>query len=189
MVGLADTSDAGCGTFADGGEQAWPTGETRLVEHPVRACAHREGLEKPVQAVPKIPHLRVWAKIPGIAPFSAARHPYARHAFPHRDGEVRIGFVITEHDIEPRVEFLDPCVFEGQRLKLSADHRPFQASCGEHHGLGAGMQLVKRLEIVRQTVAQVLRLTDVNDPALAVTPLVYARFRGNVTGFRAEKVS
>ena len=45
------------------------------------------------------------------------------------------------------------------------------------------MQLVERLEVVRQPVAQVLGLANVDDAPLAVTPLVYARLRGNVGGF------
>lgn len=51
------------------------------------------------------------------------------------------------------------------------------------------MQLVERLEVVRQPVAQVLGLANVDDAPLAVTPLVYARLRGNVGGFRTEQVA
>ena len=40
------------------------------------------------------------------------------------------------------------------------------------------MQLIQRLEIIGQTVAQVFRLAYVNDPAFTISPLVYARCAG-----------
>lgn len=105
---------AGCGAFADGSEQAWPSGQLRLMEHVGGAGAYRERAQQPVKTVPQFPHFGIGAEIPGIPPFARPRDPHARNSLPRADREIRIGLVVAELHVEPWVEFLDPRVFQRQ---------------------------------------------------------------------------
>ncbi len=119
---------------------------------------------------------------------AAAGHPNAGESLSRADRQIRIGFVIPELHIEPWVEFLDPGIFQRQRFQFGADHRPLEAPGGQHHGLGARMQQLQRLEVVGQSVAQVLRLAHVDDASLPVTPLVDAGLGRDVGGLRTERI-
>ena len=189
MLLRADTADAGSRAFADRRQQTGAVRQLRLVEHVRRTGAHRERLEQPVQAFAHIPHLGVGTEVPGVMALAAARDPYARHLLADRDRQIRVGLVVTQLDVEARLELLDPRVLQRERLQFGADHGPFQAAGGEHHGLRARVQQVQRLEVVAQAVAQVLGLAYVDDTALAVAPFVDAGFGGDVTGFRTEQVA
>ena len=56
----------------------------------------------------------------------------------HRQHRIRL--VVAVADVEPRVEFLDPVVFQLQRLDFGVHHRPLDAARGHHHLAGARRQ-------------------------------------------------
>ncbi len=178
MLVSADTVHAWSRAFADRCQQAWTARQLRLVEHVLRACAHGKRLQQRVEAVPKDP-----------VPWRTGRNIWYRDVCrcesPIRVGCVRLmrwpdtGKVChREHHVESWVEFLDPRVFECERLPVRTHYRPFEAASRQHHGLGAWMELVERLEVVRQPVAQVLGLANEDDAPLAVTPLAIRRCAG-----------
>src|SRR6185312_3356802 len=106
-----------------------------------------------------------------------------RVLLPHRDGQERVGLVVPVADVEPRVELLDPVVFQLQRLDLGGHHGPLDAAGAGDHLRGARVQARQVREVGVQPLAQALGLADVDDPAARVAELVYAgRVRNRAGG-------
>ena len=88
------------------------------------------------------------------------------------DRELRVGLVVAVPDVEPRVELLDPVVFQLQRLDLGGHHRPLHRGRGRDHLRGARVQPGEVGEVGVQPLPQALGLADVDDPAGGVPELV-----------------
>ena len=127
-----DSADAGCGAFVDVAEQAGPAAGLGAFEHAGAAAADGEHPQQGIHGVPDGAG-RVGAEIPGPLAPVAAQHLDAGQLLPHRDRQVRVALVVPEHHVEPGREFLDPRVFQLQRLQFAAHHCPFDAAGGVHH--------------------------------------------------------
>src|ERR1700736_5916460 len=101
-----------------------------------------------------------------------------------RHRQYRIRLVVAVADVEPRVELLDPVVFQLQRLDFGVHHRPIDAARGHHHLPGARRQARDVGEVGRQPAAQALGLADVDHPAVRIPEPVDARLDGNRPGGR-----
>ena len=90
-------------------------------------------MQQGIQGLPHIPYLCIRAEIPGAPAVPVTGHPDARYLFVNRDSQIRIRFIIPENNIEPRVEFLDPRIFEGQGFQFSPYNRPFKVPRSKDH--------------------------------------------------------
>ena len=133
---------AGSRAFADRGQQAGPAGQLSFMKYIRGAGTYRKGAQQPIEAVPQLPHLGVWAEVTSIAAFARPRDPHAGNPLPRADRQIRIGLVVAELHVEPRIELLDPRVLKRQRFQLSGNNRPLQTACRKHHGLCARMQQI-----------------------------------------------
>ena len=171
----ADVPDAGRGALVDVAEQARPADLGGPLEDAVAARAHREHPQQQVDGLADRPGVAVRAEVAGALALRTAadHHPGELVADGHR--QPRVGLVVAVLHVEPRVELLDPGVLQLERLDLGLHDRPLDAGGGRHHRGRAGVQVADVLEVRRQPGAQVLRLADVDDPALGVPEPVDAR--------------
>ena len=109
----------------------------------------------------------------------------AWNGLPNGHREHGVGLVVAVHDVEARIEALNPRVLQLQRFDLAGYYGPLHRGCREHHLSGAGMQLRDVLEIVRQACAQVLCLAHIDNAAILVPELVNARISGDTPRRRA----
>ena len=65
-------------------------------------------------------------------------------------------------------------------LDFGVDDGPLDATGGRHHLLRARVQIREVLEVVGETIAQILRLADVDDAVAVVHEAVHARRGRNV---------
>lgn len=168
-----DPADAGGGALADVAEQTGPAGAGGVLEDARRAGAHREHPKQQVDGVPDGPGVRVRSEVADALLLVPAHHLHARELLVHRDREVRVALVVAVLDVEPGVVLLDPGVLQLQRLHLGGHHGPLHRRGGGHHAPGARVQVRQVLEIVRQALAQALRLPDVDHTAVLVTEPVH----------------
>ena len=169
------SSDAGSRTFADVTEQAGTIRGHRIAEDAVAARSHREDPEQQIHRFPNRPRL---TERPVVAPalaLDAATDEDPGELLAPGDAQPRIRLVVAVLDVEPGVELLDPGVFELQRLNLVSDHRPTDGGGGAQHGLRPEVQARRVGEVGVEAVAQVLRLTDVDDLAVRVAESVNTR--------------
>ena len=96
------------------------------------------------------------------------------------DGQERIRLIVHVADVESRLMTLDEGVLQHQRLDLVADLHPLHRLGGLDHLPGAGVEVARILEIVREARPQALRLADVDHPPLGVFKLIRARGIGIV---------
>lgn len=170
-----DTADAGRRALADVTEQAGAAGAGGVLEDARGAGAHREDAQQEVDRVADRPGVPVRPEVAHALLLLAAHHLDARELLVHRHREVRVALVVAVLDVEPGVVLLDPGVLQLQRLDLGGHHRPFHGRGGRDHGAGARVQVRQVLEVVRQALAQALRLSDVDHPAVLVTEPVHPR--------------
>src|SRR5699024_7865849 len=109
--------------------------------------------------------MRVWAEITHSFPARAAVDHQAGVFLVEGDRQYRVGFVVAVADVEPRVELLDPVVFQLQRLDLGVDHRPLHLCGGGDHLPGPRVQAGDVGEVGGQPAAQVFGLADVDNAA------------------------
>lgn len=174
-----DLPRAGRGALADEAQQAGAPRALGAAVHPGAAGAHREHPQHQVHRLPDRADLRVGAEGAVALGAGAAGDLRPRHLLPHRQHQVRVGLVVAELDVEPRVVLLDPGVLEGEGLHLGADHGPLDPVRGGDHAPGALVQHREVLEVVREPLAQVLGLADVDDSACGVAESVDAGTRRN----------
>ena len=172
MIVFADLTDAGSSAFVDIAEQAGPAAAFGPPVDPCCAGAHREGLEQQVEGVLDRPHLGEGTEVLHSLASLSAGDEGTRYLVIHRDRKVRVGLVVAEHDVEPRVELIDPRPFELQSFDLGVDDGPFHRVRGVDHRRGAWVQLCGVGEVRVESVAEVLRLSDIDHPSVGVTELV-----------------
>ena len=149
-------------------EQARAPLRLRALKHTSRTRAHREDAKQLIDRLANRPHLRVRAEVARPRPLALARHLHAREALPHRHRQVGVGLVVLKHDVEARIEFLNPRELQGESLDLGPHDGPLHGARGRHHLLGARVQVRQVLEVVGEAIAQVFGLADVDDAALRV---------------------
>src|SRR5690606_2772313 len=96
-----------------------------------------------------------------------------------------VALVVAVLDVEPGVVLLDPGVLQLERLDLRGHHRPLHGRGRGDYGAGARVETGQVLEVVRQALAQALRLPDVDHPAVLVTEPVDPRRVGDLARFGA----
>ena len=164
--------------------KARPAGRHGLLVRGIRARADREHLDHEVDRVVHGPDLRVRAEVAGARDAPVAGDDDARGLVGEGDRHVRVGLVVFVAHVERRRELLDPHVLELQRLDVAADHGPLHRGRRRHHAAGAFVQRVQRREVVRQPRTQVLRLADVEHPALRVAEAVHTGLRRDLARLR-----
>ena len=134
----ADFAHARCRALVDVTEQAGASAVLGALEHAVRAGAHREDGQQGIQGLADGPHLRVRAEVAHTLPALAAGDHGARVHVVDGHGQVRVGLIVAEGDVEARRVLLDPGVLQMQGLHLAGHHGPFDAGGGVHHRVGLG---------------------------------------------------
>ena len=181
LVG-ANPVHTGSRALADVAQQAGASLGAGPVEHAGGARAHREDAQQGLHGVADGPRLAERAEVaPPLAAFAAADE-HAWELIAPRDAQPRVRLVVAIHDVEPRVELLDPRVLELQGLQLVLHDGPLHVGSGGDHPLGARVQGRDVLEVRVETVAQVLRLADVDDLTVLVAESVDAGLGGNGSG-------
>lgn len=126
------------------------------------------------QRLTKASHVGEGAEI--LRPIIAADVPRDEDARPliiHRDLHIGVGLVITQGDIVLRVQFFDEIALQDQRLHLRPGHRDVEiVRVTDHRSDFRGTVLILSY-IGADTVLQVLRLADVDDPPVFVFPTVH----------------
>ena len=173
--------------LADVAEQARPADLLRPPEHPGRAGPGREHPQQHVQRFPDRPGVGVRPEVPDALAVRAAHHLQPRVLLAEGDGEFRVGLVVPVPHVEPRVELLDPVVFQLQRLDLGGHHRPLDAGRAGHHLRGPRVQRTEVGEVRVQPLPQALGLADVDDPVAGIAEAVDAgRVRNRARGGAVE---
>ena len=170
----ADPPDAWRRAFVDVAQQARAVDLVVPLEHSGRTGARREDAGQQIQGLPDGPGMRVG---PEVADTLSAWAPIDHQPgvlLVERDREHRVGLVVAVADVEPRVELLDPVVFQLQRLDLGVDHRPLHLGGGGHHLPSARMQARDIGEVRGQSAAQALGLADVDDSSVLIPEPVHA---------------
>ena len=178
----ANLAHAGRRAFVDVAEQAGASAVLGALEHAVRAGAHREDGQQGIQGFTDGPHLRVRAEVAhALAALTAGDHGARVHVV---DGnrQVRVGLIVAEGDVEARRVLLDPGVLQVQGLHLAGHHSPLHARRRMHHRVGLRAQRLRGCKIAVEAVAQVLRLTHVDDAAVSIAKTVNARVGGDFAG-------
>ena len=175
-----DTADAGGRAFVDVAQQAGPAAGLRPLQDSRAAAAHGKDPEQSVHGFPDGTG-RVRAEVTGALAPLAAHDLHARQLLAHGDGKVGVGLVVPEHHVEPRLEFLDPGVFQLQGFQLAAHHGPLDAAGRVHHGMGLGKQPGRVREVRVQPRPEVLGLADVDDPPVGIPEPVNTRIGRNLT--------
>ena len=181
---LLDLADARPRALLDVVEQAWLAQPLVLVELRRAAGPDREAPQQQIERVPDRIGVRVRPEVPDALTLATAHHHRPWPLLVHRHRQERVRLVVPEPHVEPRIVLLDQRVLEHQRLDLVAHDRPLDRLCRLDHLPGPRMQVARRLEVVRESLAQVRRLADVDHTAAGVLELVRARVLGNGAGRR-----
>ena len=174
-----DPADTRRCALADVPQQARPAGLLGSPVDAVRTRTHRKDAEQQVEGFADGPGMRVGAEVPDAFSFRTAHHHGTRDVIGHRHREVGVALVVAVLHVEPRVELLDPVVFELECFDLGSDDGPVDATCAAHHRLGARVQRSDVGEVGVQPRTQVLRFADVDDPILRIAKPIDARRFGN----------
>ena len=153
-----------------------------LVELRRAARADREAAQQQVERVADRVRVGVRPEVARALALAPAHHQRPRPLLVDGHGEERIALVVAQPDVEPRVVLLDQRELEHQRLDLVAHRRPLDRLRGLDHLAGARMEILRRLEVVREALAQIGRLADVDHPAVGVLELVRAGGVGDRAG-------
>ena len=119
-------------------------------------------------------HAAVRSEIPGSVPDHLAgkenlRELVLAHANP------RIGLGVLQKDIVARLELLDQIILQQQRICLRLHDSVLRIGDLGHHHCSLAREPVRRHEILRHPLMQVLCLTHINHIPLGVIIPVYAR--------------
>ena len=182
MLLRANLAHARRRTLIDIAEQARAAAILRTVKHAVRAGTHREHAQQRIQGFTNRPRLRIRTKITHALTALTTSHHRARVHVIDRNRQVRVRLIVTERNVEARRKLLNPGVLELQRLHLTRHHGPLHARRRMHHRVGLRAQRLRRRKIAVQAVAQVLRLTHVDDTPVSIAKTVNARVGGDFAG-------
>ena len=135
-----DPADTRCRAFVDVSQQARTVDLLVPLEYSGRTGSSRKYPGEQIQRFPDRPRMRVRPEIThALAPRAAIDHQPGKFLV-DRDCQHRVGLVVAVADVEARIEFLDPVVFQLQRLDLGVDHRPLDVGRGGHHLPGPRVQ-------------------------------------------------
>ncbi len=176
-----DPSDTGGRALADVSQEAGPARALGVLEDTGGARAHGEDPEHQVDRLADGPGVAVRAEVADALLLGAAHDLDTRELLVQRDREVGVALVVAVLDVEPGVELLDPGVLQLQRLDLGGDDGPLDGGGRGDHGAGPRVQAGEVLEVVGQALAQVLRLPDVDHPAVLVAEFVDPRGVGDLS--------
>ena len=163
-------------------KQAGPAAILRAVKHTVRAGTHREDAQQRIQGFTNRPRLRIRAKIAHALTALAAGHHGARVHVIDGNRQVRVRLIVAERNVESRRKLFNPGVFELQGLHFARHHGPLYARRRMHHRVSLRAQRLRRRKIAVEAVAQVLRLTHVDNAAVSIAETVNARVGGDFAG-------
>ena len=169
-------------TLIDIAEQARAAAILRAIKHAVRAGTHREHAQQGIQGFTNRPRLRIGSKITHALTALTASHHRARVHVIDRNRQVRVRLIVTERNVEARRKLLNPGVLELQRFHLTRHHGPLHARRRMHHRVGLRAQRLRGRKIAVEAVAQVLRLTHVNNAAVSIAKTVNARVGRDFAG-------
>ena len=163
---LIDLTDARPGALLDVEQQARTAEPLMLVELRRAACADREAAQQQVERVADRVRVGVRTEVPRALALATAHHERPRPLLVDGHREERIALVVAQPDVEPRVVLLDQRELEHQRLDLVAHRRPLDRLRSLDHLARAGMEILRRLEVVREALAEARRLADVDHAAV-----------------------
>ena len=179
---LGNLADARRGAAIDIAQQAGPTQGLVPSEHAGRAGTDREDPGQGLQGLADRPGFRVRPKVAhALAPRPTVEIG-AREAILHADGQHRVRLIVPVHDVEPRVEALNPRVLEVKGLEFAAHDSPLHPVGSLHHRAGARVQLAEVLEVIGQAGPEVLGLAHVDDAVVLIAESVDPRLRGDGAG-------
>jgi hypothetical protein len=184
LVGLpVDLAHARPGALLDVEQQAGSAEPLVAAELVVRAGAQREGPQQQVEGLADGVGVGVGAEVLGALALAAPHHHRPGPVVGDGDGEERVALVVAEPDVEAGPVLLDQVVLEHEGLDVVADLDPLDGLGRGHHLGRARVHVARVLEVVRQALAQVARLADVDHPAVRVLELVRAgRLRDRAGG-------
>ena len=182
-----DPPDARRRTLADVAEQARPVDLLRSTEDAGAAGAGREHPQQGVQGLADRPGVGVRAEVAHALAVRPPHHLQPRKFLADRHREFRVRLVVPVPDVEPRIELLDPVVFQLERLDLGGHHRPLHPPGAGHHLRGARVQPGHVGEVGVQPRAEALGLPDVDDRAGRVPEPVHPRRVGDAPRRRAVR--
>ena len=171
---LIDLADARSGALLDVEQQARAAESVVLVELGRAARADREAAQQEVERVADRVGVGVRPEVPRALALAAAHHERPRPLLVDGHREERVALVVAQPDVEPRVVLLDQRELEHQRLDLVAHRRPLDRLRRLDHLTGARVEVLRRLEVVREALAKAGRLADVDHAAVGVLELIRA---------------
>ena len=142
------------------------TGAGTIVEDGVLALAHREDLLQQVQGLADGVAADEGTEEAILALGGAAMKGQARKGVGHRQADVGVALVVTQQDVEARLQGLDEIVLQQQGLALGAGHGDLDVPDEGHHDLDA--PVVGPAEIAGDAALEVLGLADVEHFASAI---------------------
>ncbi len=146
-----------------------------LVEEAIAAGADREEVLDERQVPPEELDLGERPEVAGAVVQHPTRDVYAREVLVQRDLDVRIGLVVPEDDVEPRIVLLDQVRLEEQRLGRRAGHDPVEVLHVAHEHARLVGERGRRLQVGTHPGPQVTRLPHVQDPPARVPEEVHPR--------------
>ena len=124
---------------------------------------------------------RVRAEVDPLAPVPLAGEVDAREGLVEADGDVGIGLVVAQPDVEARLVLLDEGLLREERLLLAGHHEGLDVvDEGDHRPAGA--------EVRGHALADRLRLPDVDDAAAGVAEQVDPGLVGQRAALRCQPV-
>lgn len=130
---------------------------------------------------------KIGPEIEGTVPFDAACEIYAGKLLPHREFDVRIGFVIAKQDIEFRFVLLDEVVFKSQGFAGVGDYDGFEIDDFTDKRAGFGINSPTGFqEIGADAAAERDRFTDIDNLVPGVLEQIDTRGFRKKGGFFAR---
>ena len=110
-------------------------------------------------------------------------HKYLGKPVSQRQLHIRIGLVVPQKDIEPRLALLDQIVFERQRLHFVGHADVVHIHSFAHQCAGLGIGLAGCEQVAPHPRAQIARLADIDHLALGVLVQIHAGLSGEGPNF------
>ena len=117
------------------------------------------------------------SKIFGLISFHAARHVHAREILLHGHLDVRIGFIIAEHDIVFWMMLLNEGVFEDECLHLRFRLDNFHIYGAAHHSRYLRRPICILTNIGTHTIPQIDGFAYIDDSIVFIMPQIHTGCR------------
>ena len=174
----ADFSCAGSQTAFDMILQTGP-----LLIH-VAAVSHGEQGTQQFHGGAQRPYIRIGTEIFPAVFYHATGDVHAGELFLLGDFQIRIGFIVPQHDIVTGTVFLDQVAFQNQGFDLAVGHDGFKVFHMADQRFHFDRMSARCPEVAVDPVIQIFCLAYVDNPAGAVMHEVHAGFMGqNRKGF------